>query len=101
MSTEPESPDDAEVMAFFARLARSMRASVARALLAGNDVGCFTTEQYQAAYDRLFPLTAVAREVKWSHTSPERHLRSIPHVVREVAPGVWAAAEVSSGGRVT
>lgn len=82
---------DAEVNAFFGRLALSMRASIARDLLRGNDTQCFTEEQYREAHDRAFPLPTVPAELRWLYTTPADHLRSIPHVVREVAPGVWAA----------
>lgn len=76
-------------------LARAARSGVIDALLAGNDTGCFTTEQYRAEYSRkMFPhFDSDSLDLLWFHTKPESHLRSLPDLVREVSPGVWAAAE--------
>lgn len=92
MTTEDEEMTDAEADAFVGKLATSLRAGVARDLLRGNDVGCFTTEQYRAAYDRALPLPTIPEELRWFYVTPADHLRSIPGVVREVAPGIWADA---------
>lgn len=87
-----------EMEAFFGSLALAMRASIARGLLAGNDTGCFSTEQYATAYHRRHPVGDLTPEQLWHYVTPESHLKSIPNVVREVAPGVWAAAEGASDG---
>ena len=67
-------------------LAIGTRTDAAKACLAGNDTGCFTTEQYQQAYDRI-----CKRDLGWPAGLAERHLRSIPNVVQEASPGIWRA----------
>lgn len=86
---------EAEMNAFFGAIARGIRSEIAKGLLRGNDTCCFTTEQYKAAYNRRLDkyLPDVSDEHRWFYITPEAHLRSIPRVVREVAPGVWAPAE--------
>lgn len=75
-------------------LALDTRAKVARSLLAGNDTGCFTTEQYKAAYEQQ--AWTIPNKLPWVMEDGSclavSHLRSIPQVVREVSPGVWLSA---------
>lgn len=93
MEDDGLSPDE---RALVRRIQRIVRAGAARFLLAGNDAGCFTTAQYAEHYPRHLvrkfgvPEGAMRRfaGTDWA----ERFLLSIPHVVREVRPGVWAAA---------
>lgn len=89
---EMSAEDEADMNRFFKRLALSTRVSVARKLLSGNDTGCFSTEQYRIAYEAQTPMGGITSEQLWFYITPESHLRSIPQAVREVAPGVWAAA---------
>ncbi len=90
------SPCDA---ALVGSIARAFRQGTVEALLAGNDTGCFTTEQYAAEYIRQdhcslgdSPERRVREKDWWvKHHLAEKHLRSLPDLVREVKPGVWAA----------
>ncbi len=60
-------------------------------LLRGCDVQCFTTAQYQAAYLRENPGSAISVECA------TMHLRSLQCEVKEVKPGVWASCETVCG----
>jgi hypothetical protein len=96
MSDDDDDGFDAEDWALIGLMARAARAEVARSLLAGNDTGCFSTEQYRVAYERknlahLFEPDKLP--LLWSALGPDGHLRSIPGEVREVSPGVWASAK--------
>lgn len=77
-------------LAFVGWMARAIREGVVSDLLAGNDAQCFTTNQYAEAYRKgsfasdLIPLTTELAEI---------HLRSLPDLVREVRPGIWAPVE--------
>ena len=77
-------------------ITRAMREGVVRTLLAGNDAQCFSTEQYQEAYDRQDnkhrPVRALLWKTNWTDGLAESHLRGMPDLVSEVSPGVWAAA---------
>lgn len=83
---------ESEITRYFALAAQAMRAEIACRLLAGNDTGCFSTEQYRQAYESRYPIAGVTSEQLWAYITPDSHLRSIPQAVREVAPGIWAAA---------
>jgi hypothetical protein len=98
--------DDFELSAedhrFIGMLARAARSEIAHMLLSGNDTGCFTTEQYRIAYERKNLRHLFSKDklpLLWQYVSPEDALRSIPGVVREVGPGVWAAVEVQNARR--
>jgi len=80
-----------------------MRLATVRQLLRGNDTCCFTSDQYRDTYLKMFPYRAFTPEKSrelWEGdgvlTVAEKHLRSIPWVVREVSPGVWGPVECSS-----
>ena len=85
---------DPEDAAFVGMLCDLFRGDAAESLLVGNDTGCFTTEQYKRAYEeRTWKRTlrgAAGEAMTWWDGIAEMHLRSIPHVVVEVSPGVWA-----------
>lgn len=66
------------------------RRKVIRHLLTGNDVGCFTTEQYMDAWYKIVDHGKGTR-IMWPELAV-RHLQTAPHLVREVKPGLWAAA---------
>jgi hypothetical protein len=87
----------AEFNRIFGLLALDIRKRVAKSLLAGNDTGCFTTEQYKTHYCNTAWKTAPPTVVRWQTNAGTclavEHLRSIPETVREVSPGVWAAAD--------
>jgi hypothetical protein len=70
----------------FAMLAMDCRRKVVSSLMAGNDAGCFTTQQYLDAYVRV-----IDRETPsiMDLALAEKHLRSLGDEVREVRPGVW------------
>lgn len=77
---------------FVAAFARADRQATVESLLAGNDSGCFTTEMYRRAkvgtYERIGPTAKYAGQcitVELCRT----HLRSMPDLVREVAPDEW------------
>ena len=73
-------------------LCKATYQSIAEGLLRGNDTGCFSTEQYCAAY---LARTSIAGEpgsfVHRNLTLDQcrSHLWSIPRVVVEVRPDVW------------
>ena len=91
------------VNSLISQLAMSMRREAAQLLLAGNDLCCFTTAQYKAAYYRRENRTA--EDAAYQAEIDDRysrvigkdwgrmHLESIPEVVREVKPDLWAARE--------
>lgn len=87
--------------ALVSMMARAFRQGAVEKCLAGNDTGCFTTEQYQKAYDaegdRTFSKTAPVVS-RWSPGLAETHLRSMPDMVREVSPGVWGAVAIVGRG---
>jgi hypothetical protein len=77
------------------------RVDAAEALLAGNDTGCFTTEQYRQAFLRRIYRNAgpeeMARVARFKdETQPgwgRRYLewlRDAVRMVREVRPDVWS-----------
>lgn len=70
----------------FFQLAMKMRRETVVSLMAGNDTGCFTTQQYLDRYVRV----AQRGEVGIMDLGlAEEHLRSLKRLVREVWPGVW------------
>jgi hypothetical protein len=73
-------------------LSQDIRCRAVRSLLAGNDTGCFTTEQYQAAYSRESNRAFGVGEYRWCDGLADMHLRGTK-LVREVSPGVWAGLE--------
>ena len=76
-------------------IARAFREGAVERCLKGNDTQCFTTEQYQDAYDeendKAFRTKCMPN--RWANGLAEKHLRSLPDLVQEVRPGVWAAKE--------
>lgn len=72
-----------------------MARCVVRSLLAGNDAGCFDTEQYRQAW-RAYLKRRLLRDAPAEPAMPvanaESHLRACG-LVREVSPGVWVAKE--------
>jgi hypothetical protein len=92
---------DPEDFAFCMMMAKTLRLGAAESLLAGNDVGCFSTEQYQKAYDRQAAKAGCPARLacQWRLGLVEMHLRSIPELVREVRPGVWASVKTEGGER--
>lgn len=87
MSDHRRGPLSTTMDELFGLLAMDCRKKVVGSLLAGNDAGCFSTEQYLAAYvrdiDKGFP---GIMDVELAR----KHLRSLPEYVREVRPDVWA-----------
>ena len=90
MDTDDLDPED---IALGRWMANAIREEGVRDLLRGNDCCCFTTQQYAEQYECS----------GWSPNTPphpmpldlaEIHLRSLPHLVQEVKPGVWARKEV-------
>lgn len=79
-----------QVMAGFVR---SLREDCVKKLLAGNDAGCFSTEQYKEFYQKS---TWGSNALPMTNDVAEMHLRGLPELVREVRPGVWAAAGSTS-----
>ncbi len=71
-------------------LAMDMRRKAVVSLLAGNDTQCFSTEQYQRAYERE------SRTPGWCWRLEDglakKHLLSTG-LVREVKPGLWTVKE--------
>lgn len=84
---------DAEIDHLFHLLSMRYRRKVVRSLMAGNDVGCFTTQQYLNAWNRI---VEKGRASIMDLALAERHLRSLRRV-REVRAGVWAL-EMLKGG---
>lgn len=89
---------DIDVEQLIVDLGRYQRRKTVKALLAGNDTGCFTTDQYIDAYARLNwgkDEEAGRRCLRWPMDGGEMlavvHLRDLPKLVREVSPGVWAS----------
>ena len=70
------------------------RRKVVEALLTGNDVQCFSTEQYAEAYHRICHNDYPAHRDGWIRylrgLTPQ-HMRSVG--MTEVRPGVWAKIE--------
>ncbi len=80
---------------FAAWMQRLLRESAVKRLLAGNDTGCFTTEQYQRAYDaETAEVFKTGLVLPWPDGAAEKHLRSLADLIREVRPGVWSYLEV-------
>lgn len=65
------------------------RRKVIRHLLAGNDTQCFTTEQYLKAWHTVIN-HGKGNSILYLALA-EQHLRTAPHLVREVKPGVWTS----------
>ena len=75
-------------------IVRVVRKAVVMELMAGNDVGCFSVDQYKIAYqkhiDRMSKKEGITQhEVYWADGWVEMHLRSLGLFVREVRPGLW------------
>lgn len=91
MSSDEEDGDPV-VSRWLGELSQNIRCRAVRRLLAGNDTGCFTTEQYQAAYARESISSFGVGEYRWGDGLAEMHLQGTG-LVREVSSGVWAALE--------
>ena len=75
---------------------RAFREHTVNALLSGNDTGCFTEDQYREEYIMANSWNRLGEDIMRKLWTPDRsamHLRSLPDLVREVRPGVWAAVE--------
>ena len=77
------------------KMARRHAYEAVQSILAGNDTGCFTTDQYEAAWYRVEERHFPEREPLdldralgegWGRT----HLGWFPDLVQEVAPDVWS-----------
>lgn len=82
---------DLDIDKLFVEFGLHLRRKVVRALLAGNDMQCFTTEQYVEAYYRIAYDNAPERKdlwIKWLTELTSKHMQSVG--VSEVRPGVWA-----------
>ncbi len=84
---------DEEFYDIFRRLGMSNRRKVVESLLTGNDVQCFTTQQYAEAYHRIChrsdDITAQdGRWVQWLTEIAPKHLKSVG--MREIKPDLWA-----------
>ena len=82
-----------------------MRKEAIASLLAGNDTQCFTTQQYREAFCRRQMKNARDEEIKVMPAFYDRvidpdwarmHLETLPKLVKEVKPDVWAAVEKQS-----
>jgi len=87
--------DEAKDRETFAWLYRNcilpMARLTVRTLLAGNDTGCFTTEQYRVAYNRVVSERLKATDkLLMDAVVARRHLTD-SGLVREAEPDVWAA----------
>jgi hypothetical protein len=72
-----------------------IRRSIVRSLLAGNDSCCFTTEQYEKAYEKTVnDMCKTSAPVNWDWVpgGARMHLNST-ELVREVSPDVWTYVE--------
>ena len=96
MKQEKDSDD------FVSRLVRQlgmlMRREAAESLLVGNDMGCFSTEQYETAYVLRSRRGQVTVDVEYEKKSlseligmdwARQMLLSIPNTVKEVKPDIW------------
>jgi len=84
--------DDLDLDELIKQLHVSLRERTIRRLLAGNDTGCFTVEQYTDSYltHQRIDEQYKAGFRRWFLSGlAERHLNESPSV-REVKPGVWA-----------
>lgn len=80
---------DEEIDDGYDAIFRIFNRGVVRLLLSGNDVGCFTTEQFARKADERWPsklLPPLGLE------RARQHLLDLPEL-REVKPDVWAAVE--------
>ncbi len=87
---------DVDVDSLMGLLSLDIRRRVVASLLAGNDAGCFSTEQYKAEYERQQPMPkGYERPGIYWKLDPETDLARVhllsTGMVREVRPGVWAA----------
>lgn len=78
---------DQDFNSLMLQLSMLHRKKVVRALLYGNDCQCFTTEQYRMMWKRL--INKGKQTFAWGDTA-RRHLQSVPELVREVSPDLWA-----------
>lgn len=85
---------------FWRAFFRPYRADSVNALLTGNDTQCFTTEQYRRTYIERNPVSARQAELLripfdqlFGIEQARKHLLSMPDLVREVRPDVWAAVD--------
>ncbi len=81
---------DLDIDALLHELSMQLRRKVVKSLLAGNDTCCFTVEQYVTAWQQIVDKGKPPLPLGWPGLAV-RHLGSLPHQVREVRPGVWAA----------
>ena len=85
---------DTELDGLIDALGLYQRRKVVKALLAGNDTQCFTTQQYAEAYHHIAHRADPVHKERWiawiAKLTP-KHMASIGMV--EVKPGVWADAE--------
>jgi hypothetical protein len=89
--TPEEREQDAKDAAWFGRVVvLPIRRDIVRALLAGNDTGCFSTEQYQTAYLKHTREKLNFTSLPYLEDWGAKHLQSTG-LVHEVAPGVWVA----------
>lgn len=89
---EDYTAEDAEADAFFGNLMTAIRVGFVRQLLAGNDMQCFSTEQYRSMYAAKWKPPPGMPELQFDQA--QSHLRHIPFL-REVSPDVWAMKEKS------
>ncbi len=78
---------DADLRDLMHQLYLQNRRKVIRHLLTGNDTQCFTTEEYMEAWHKVIHHGKGTRILYLELA--QRHLRTAPHLVREVGPGLW------------
>ncbi len=83
----PEDEAEWEETAFFGPIFLAMRREVVRSLLRGNDVGCFSTEQYRDVYRKKYPPPPPMTDTLTDNLA-RMHLEQCD-IVQEVAPDVW------------
>ena len=78
-------------------LSLKIRKDAIKALLAGNDTQCFTTQQYREAYCRQGCMNGTTPDFfdrVIGHDWARNNLKELPSLVKEVKPDVWAAVEM-------
>lgn len=90
---------DQEFNSLMVQLGMENRRKVVKSLLAGNDVQCFTTQQYAEAYHRICHKDDQKHRegwINWLTGLAPKHLRSLG--MKEVKPDVWAPELTLEGG---
>ena len=77
------------------KMGMNQRRKTVAALLAGNDTGCFTVQQYAEAYHRICHRDDPYHKddvIRCLTTVAPQHLRSVG--MKEVKPDVWASVSL-------